>query len=229
MSQELMKRIGLIFILLAVTAVSIHAQGDSQAIQIDKYDDRTEPNQTLVKKTLEFLKALSEAPTTTRGFVAIACRNCDSVQILRKQIRDIVDKNKHVRKRVELTQPGILYDTRFEMTEFWLIPKNAPAPYYNHDYGPVCPNITLSGKSEVRYLDKFALFTVTFSGGSAESLISFKWSVVGGKIVSGKGSPSIKVKIDRAADQVTADVKIVGIDPAERCPANFSFTSKVNH
>jgi hypothetical protein len=75
-----------------------------------------------------------------------------------------------------------------------------------------CPTITITGPQA---LEAESVFTANVSGGSQDS-VSYDWSVVGGEVVEGQGTPSILVKIHtRTGGSVT--VRIGGLDPRGSC------------
>ena len=79
-----------------------------------------------------------------------------------------------------------------------------------HSADVVCPMIDIV-RSEV--IDNESVFTASVSGGS-RSAMTYTWTVLGGEIIDGQGTPSIKVKT-RPGGSVT--VKIGGFDPLALC------------
>ena len=75
-----------------------------------------------------------------------------------------------------------------------------------------CPTIAILGPES---LEDESVFTANVIGGSQET-VRYEWTVIGGEILEGQGTPFITVKIHtRAGGSVT--IKISGTDPAAAC------------
>jgi hypothetical protein len=75
-----------------------------------------------------------------------------------------------------------------------------------------CPTITIAGPP---VLEADSVFTANVSGGSQES-VTYEWSVVGGEIVEGQGTPSIRVKIQTMPGG-SVTIKIGGLIKEGNC------------
>lgn len=75
-----------------------------------------------------------------------------------------------------------------------------------------CPTITILGP---RTIDSESLFTAHVSGGSQES-VTYEWSVTGGEVIGGQGTPAVTVKIHTVVGG-SVTVKIGGLDPRGDC------------
>ena len=64
-------------------------------------------------------------------------------------------------------------------------------------------------------------FTANVSGGPD---VTYNWTVSGGTIESGQGTPSIRVRTSRsdAGNTITARVSLGGLDPSCNCPSEAS-------
>jgi len=84
----------------------------------------------------------------------------------------------------------------------------------------VCPNITVSAPDAASE-NANATFTATLSGGSSGMTPSYDWTVSGGRIISGQGTPNITVDTTGLAGQtIRANLEVGGY--GMRCPASGS-------
>jgi hypothetical protein len=84
-----------------------------------------------------------------------------------------------------------------------------------------CPMISVSCPDYFKDGDPLT-FTTAIQGGPARSSLSYDWSVSGGTIIEGQGTPTIKMKpIGRSFSGV---VKVGGLDPTCASIASCSFT-----
>jgi len=86
-----------------------------------------------------------------------------------------------------------------------------------------CPTSTISGPAGITAPGETMTFTANVSGGTQPGPITYNWSVSGGTIESGQGTPSIVVRTTRemAGQTVTATVELGGL-PTCGCPATLS-------
>ena len=91
-----------------------------------------------------------------------------------------------------------------------------------------CPTISVTGPAGITNPGDTMTFTANVSGGSQAS-ITYNWSVTGGTIESGQGTPSITVRTTReeANSNLTATVDIGGTDPSCNCTTTASETAPV--
>lgn len=91
-----------------------------------------------------------------------------------------------------------------------------------------CPTLSVSGPAGITSPGGTMTFTANVSGGSQES-VTYDWSVSAGEISSGQGTPSITVNVptEMAGGNITATVKLGGIDPNCRCDTEASETAPV--
>jgi hypothetical protein len=90
------------------------------------------------------------------------------------------------------------------------------------DCRPVCacPTISVSGSPSVVQPGGTATFTASVSGD-----VTYSWSVSRGEIISGQGTPSIRVQApNTSGGNITATVTIGGLDPNCNCPTTDSET-----
>lgn len=183
-----------------------------------------ESDKDFTEKLSKFLKVIAHSPRATRGFIAIAS-NVDSRYGIAKQL---LRRNKKLKSRVAVSLPGTVYDPGFMATEFWMVPKGAEQPYRPHTYDITCPTIFVTGPAVAPKSNEDLVFVANVSGGSQDTVIRYRWTVQGGKITNGAGTPSITVRANRQSNNVTASVKILGFDDDyESCPQTASFTLKV--
>src|SRR2546426_9097832 len=66
------------------------------------------------------------------------------------------------------------------------------APIYVQQH---CPTVTVSCPSDLGN-DKPLIFTASIIGGDPRAILTYKWTVYGGTIIQGQGTPTIKLKPD---------------------------------
>ena len=91
-----------------------------------------------------------------------------------------------------------------------------------------CATLAVSGPAGITNPGETMTFTANVSGGS-QSNVTYNWSVSGGSIESGQGTPSITVRTTRemANTNVTATVELGGQDPECNCPKTASESGSV--
>ncbi len=91
-----------------------------------------------------------------------------------------------------------------------------------------CPTLSVSGPAGITSPGGTMTFTANVSGGSQES-VTYDWTVSAGEITSGQGTPSITVAVptEMAGGNITATVKLGGIDPNCGCTTEASETAPV--
>lgn len=91
-----------------------------------------------------------------------------------------------------------------------------------------CPTATISGPAGITAPGETMTFTANVSGGTQQGAITYNWSVSGGTIESGQGTPSIVVRTAReqAGQSITATVELGGL-PNCGCPATLTETGGV--
>ena len=90
-----------------------------------------------------------------------------------------------------------------------------------------CPTGSISGPAGVTNPGDTMTFTLSLSGGDRSP--TYNWTVSGGTIESGQGTPSIVVRTS-AADQgstITATVNLGGLDPNCNCQTSYSESGPV--
>jgi hypothetical protein len=65
---------------------------------------------------------------------------------------------------------------------------------------PVCPNVSISCPAQI-LPDQPVTFTASIAGGSADIPANYSWSISGGTIIEGQGTPTIKVDTKGFAGQ----------------------------
>lgn len=88
-----------------------------------------------------------------------------------------------------------------------------------------CPTININGSADVAGKRPLITFSLNISGGQTHRKPSYSWTVTAGKIIRGQGTPTVIVDIAGVeADEITATVKINGLDST--CQNEASFTLK---
>lgn len=92
-----------------------------------------------------------------------------------------------------------------------------------------CPSLSVTGPGGIVTPGDAMTFTANASGGS-QGALTYSWTVSGGTIESGEGSPSISVRTtpDMAGSNVTATVTIGGLDPNCQCTTQASETAQID-
>ncbi|HEX8846212.1 MAG TPA: hypothetical protein VF791_16305 [Pyrinomonadaceae bacterium] len=89
---------------------------------------------------------------------------------------------------------------------------------------PPCPEIAIYCPTDVIQQGQPATVSVNVTGGNPNASYTYNWSVSGGSISGGQGTPSITIDTTGAGGQtITATVNIGGIDPS--CPTNSASCS----
>jgi hypothetical protein len=93
------------------------------------------------------------------------------------------------------------------------------------DCVPLCPTITVDCPTQLVELGQSATVSANISGGPPNMSLTYNWSVSGGTISGGQGTPSITVDTTGAGGQtITATVEVGGLAPECQRTASCSFT-----
>lgn len=84
---------------------------------------------------------------------------------------------------------------------------------------PLCPTISVSCPSMFED-GKVVIAEALVSGGDAAGIATYDWTIHGGTITHGLGTPKINFKVDAGRDSYTVSVKVGGLDSS--CPASAS-------
>jgi hypothetical protein len=190
------------------------------ADKVDEYDEKTETIEKFVEKTKLFLKKLSKAPQTTKGFIAIPTDDFPPYENLYKQAQNVLSKNDELKSRVELSKPipaGYRPKKLPEKTEFWLIPSNAENPYpieIGCGLPSSCPAVSIEGADYIYDKNKTQLFSAAGIDSPASAEIKYKWTVSAGEIVNGEWKVS-GGKVVNNEDLSFIEVDFSGVDANE--------------
>lgn len=206
--------------------VHVNAQDKPVPVKISEYDDERESIEVFNKRIDIFLRRLSKEPVTTFGFIAVSGKDYATFKTLRSHAKLALANNKDLKKRVDISEQGIHYNTRFEKTEFWFIPANSDPPYVALTADCDCPEVRVEGKPEPKKANRTS-FVANVSGGYFQNPVTYRWRVTGGTIVKGQGTPTIQVKINSSRKAVTAEVEIGGVEESCFCALKSSFTTKI--
>lgn len=209
-----------------ILALSIFACAQGQAWKFEEFDFAKESRSSFIAKSNNLIYELAKHSISTTGFIAIDAGDVHNTLELRKAALDLIAK-KHLESRVVVSNPYGGYNKPIESTTFWIVPAGAEPPYILRILDIFCATISVDGPVTVPKLSKKLRFVANISGGEATG---YRWSVSGGRIVSGQGTQAILVKINRGMSigegmSVTATVKFSGFDPAANCIDTASFSS----
>lgn len=201
------------------------AQDETLAVKFADVDDRRQSTSVFIKKTDAFLKKLLQNPESTKGFIAISGEDYETLMERVKIAKDRVNKSPELKRRVEISRPGTAYRPDWPMSEFWFIPRGAISPYRALTADYTCPTISIIGTEAVENSNEKIYFTASVSGGPD---VTYQWKVTGGKIIDGKGTPAITVKVDKSnVKEITATLDVGNLEEEAHCPSNFSYTTKI--
>lgn len=117
-----------------------------------------------------------------------------------------------------------LYEARVEVSDGRGGVANASATVHVFELCN-CHSLSVSGSSEVLSERPIVRFDLNLSGGPVDLRPTYSWSVSAGKIIKGKKKISLLVDATGvAAEDITATVKVGGLDP--ECGHTGSFTVK---
>jgi hypothetical protein len=176
----------------------------------------------------DFSKRLLKSDKSVRGFIALTA-GADEIATRYKYVRLILRKNKKLNKRLEIFRPGTQYRGAWTQTEFWLLPKRNKSPYVANTADYFCRPLEISGEHTVG-LDRRELnYTASYPTKTwLDTPYTFKWTVKGGKIISGQGTPQISVRRSkRLNNTIVVSLKIGGGDEEdESCKRTAEFVTQ---
>lgn len=97
------------------------------------------------------------------------------------------------------------------------------AAFAQTDKIPLCPSISVTGPAGVPKPDEPIVFTEILSKEADKFNLQYNWTVVGGKIIEGQGSLSVKAIHKEAGRNLTLTVEVNGLP--EECARTASETS----
>lgn len=209
--------------LVFLFAVSACARSPIRAIRVDQFDLKAEGINGFEPRAEAFIKILEAADNTTRGLITIY-ENEEAAA----KLNQLLLKKPDLLKRIQLFVPGVKYPKQGSHVEFWLLPNGANSPYVPDCALGICDcsSISVSGLDEYT-LGPLLTFVAEVNGGDQDS-VEYAWSVEGGEIVKGQGTPKIKVKpVMSDPKDITATLEIKGTNPVCGCPTTASSTSKL--
>jgi len=86
-----------------------------------------------------------------------------------------------------------------------------------------CPVVTLYSADTTNNRGVYTVIA-NFSGGSQNQAVTYSWSITGGSLVSGQGTPSVVVRPDQSKTPTVATVSIGGIPSEGSCLNEASIT-----
>ena len=218
-----MKNCIIISLFVFISALGIYAQRPTTAIKVDEFDLKAEGLDAFEARATAFLKVLAGTEKTTRGLITIY-ENEEAAA----KLNELLSKDRDLRNRIDLFVPGLRYDGEWKEGEFWLVPAGADSPYVATCSLCDCPSVSILGQDEFQLsLDTLVTFTAEVSGGSQDE-IQYSWTVKGGEIGAGQGTPSITVKPTVTNPQdITATLELKGLDSRCDCPKTATSKSKL--
>jgi hypothetical protein len=85
---------------------------------------------------------------------------------------------------------------------------------------PQCPNVSVTGPMGMINPSELIPYSATVK--PTESILTYKWTAIGGTIADGQGKSTIKVRVDDGASTLTVTVEIGGL--SDECPNRASET-----
>lgn len=166
-----------------------------------------------VKTFEQFVVALSSAHEDVRGFVALSSKPGE-IMPRYKFIRQRMREDTNLKRRLEVTRPATRYRGSWETTEFWLLPKNAESSYVQLTADYFCPELELLGNESIAEQTLTSFYSVDYPLENwLETSFIFKWTVTGGKIITGQGTTSITVERKRKDTKpIVVSIEITGGD-----------------
>jgi hypothetical protein len=134
----------------------------------------------------------------------------------------IIGSGKRVKWDLTGAAPGTYFVEAWESLNGKMIGEKRRAtmttsePLYNCD--PSCPTVSLLGPTQMVSPGESFSVAANVSGGSQEYVV-FNWTVSAGQIISGQGSPTVKVRTPSTGDgkPITVTLNLGGIDPRWTC------------
>lgn len=219
-------------LIICLTAFS---QTKPVPMKFDDYSEESGENISLLaRKTRRFAALLQKLPKSTKGVIAYYvnsteadfCSDKPTAEKRNDYVRALLIKKYGMLAERIISKDGA-YRNSTEI-EFWLQPKDAesPVPAITRTGDCHCPTISVDGAEFTYYKALPLIFTANITGGD-NSKRSYKWTVSGGEIIEGQGTPEIKVDISKInALQVKVDFEIDAVC-CGLCINTTSFTTKI--
>ena len=209
----------------AVLAVGQQSVGAEKVATLGDEAGMAAFNEKLDELIVEMLKR----PETTYAFVALSGQDSQSVIAKLKSVRGLVKARPELKRRISYTRIGVKYDAKWMETEFWLVPDKSDPPYVARIHDIECAILEIQGETIVEKTAETLEYSTNYPSRTwLDEPITFQWTVKGGKIVSGQGTQSITVEMDRRKpEKVVVELKVAGWDDAGVCSDNISFTSTI--
>ncbi len=218
-------RILTLFLLLSAACLSLAAQDRPRIVAAL---DTTSTFADFTQVFDDFSKRLLKYDDSVRGFIALTA-GADEITTRYKYVRLILRKNKKLNKRLEITRPGTKYRGAWRQTEFWLLPKDNESPYVANTADYFCRPLAISGEHTVGLERRELHYSASYPTKTwLDTPYTFKWTVKGGKMVSGQGTPKISVRRNkRSSNPIVVKLKIGGGDEEdESCIRTADFVTQ---
>lgn len=185
-------------------------------------------NISAFRKQLDQLASeLKKHPNTTGGFVAIAGEDYAVERQRYDGVKEFIKRRPELKERLAYSRPGVVYDKEWRETEFWIVPDRDKPPYRSLIYDCSCPTTEIAGPPTfVDGRTSILKYRANVSGGMA-TYVSYRWKVIGGKIVSGQGSPSIIVRRNSNGRESVSVELDIELDEDCACLKHFTFLTMV--
>lgn len=214
-------------VMCATLASPLLAQSKPVAQKIAEIPNAQGSTKTFVETMDLFLKRLSKIEKSTSGFIAISGDDYSTRAERERIVKEKILQYPKLKNRIEITRSGLIYNKTWSVSEFWLVPRGADQPYFAEIHDCSCPTIAIHGPDLLAPQRPSLTYTASVAGGSQES-VTYRWKVVGGRIIGGQGSPSIQVRPNnRSVKNLMVTVKIGGIDEDCHCMDNDSITTQL--
>jgi hypothetical protein len=230
----------LLLILVVTALIDTSIAQNRKAFKIDTYVENKETDlASLEQKARAFAAQLRRFPTsigivffyTSMGEknVNFCTKNKLTAEKRADYLRNLLIGREHLgNKRIVLIDGYLRSSTELDL---WVVPKGTVRPEATptRHIDCSCAGIAVNGPADPFDSKEVLTFSADVSGGIGDA-VTYKWNVLGGRIISGQGTPSIKVKVIRSAlKQVTATVNVKGANGCcQYCNERASFTTKVS-
>jgi hypothetical protein len=222
----------LIFTLVLLAAAPIAAQ---TAVRVGEYQGASGNRHRFPEIMGSFIERLEKEPKSTRGAIAFIgafkfagpcfgnhpSGDTEFERFVKKSLPTKYSRRVMI---IPSEQWGLL-----EEAEFYLVPSGANPPRRIErivDPPCCCPTIQIKGPREINGNFVNVRYELVLTPSSSKKRSKIRWTVAGGEIVSGQGSPKIRIRPDRVATEVVLRVSS-DLGTICSCGQESSLTTKI--
>jgi len=211
---------------------------DTNAL-VDTYVENSESDlASLERMSATFAEQLRRFPTATGTvifYTDVGDKNvnyCSKDKLTAARRADFVREILIDREHIQADRISYIdgYLRRSTELEFWIVRKGTlgPTATPNAHIHCVCANIEIHGPARATVDDRILRFSAGVSGGSGD-IVTYRWQVSAGKIISGQGTPTIRVSLTNSRiKKVTATIDVKGASGCcEYCNESASLSTRV--